>query len=64
MSLKKIVNDKELWDALIEYYDEYISDLHRSMENLTEPSDLYRVQGGLSAIRKLKYMRDKVKGPR
>tara|TARA_R110002153_G_scaffold32963_3_gene99550 strand:- start:2690 stop:2884 length:195 start_codon:yes stop_codon:yes gene_type:complete len=64
MSLKKIVNDKELWDALIEYYDEYISDLHRSMENLTEPSDLYRVQGSLSAIRKLKYMRDKVNGPR
>ncbi|MDB9962812.1 hypothetical protein OAD41_00110 [bacterium] len=64
MSLKKIVNDKELWDALIEYYDEYISELHRSMENLTEPSDLYRVQGSLSAIRKLKYMRDKVNGPR
>lgn len=64
MSLKKIVNDKELWDALMEYYDECISDLHRTMENLTEPSALYRVQGSLSAIRKLKYMREKVNGPR
>lgn len=64
MSLKKIVNDKELWDALDSYFDESISEIHRSMENLTEPSALYRAQGGLSTLRKLKYMRDKVNGPR
>ena len=62
MSLKKIVNDKEQWDALQEYYDECIASHHKSMEQLDEPCALYRTQGAIAALKKLKYMRDYVNG--
>lgn len=62
MSLKKIVNDKEVWDALLQYFDERISEHHRSMEQHTSPEALYRAQGSIETLRRLKYMRDVVNG--
>lgn len=64
MSLKKIVNDKESWDALVEFYDECIADQHKIMERVTDVTDVHRSQGAIAVLRKLKYMRDKVNGPR
>ena len=62
MSLKKLVNDKQIWDAFIEELDECISLQHRSMESVTDTAELYRHQGSVRALRNLQYLRDKVNG--
>jgi len=62
MSLKRIVNDKEVWDAFIQELEDRISANHRSMENLSDTSEIYRHQGAIKALRQLKYLRDYVNG--
>ena len=62
MSLKKLVNDKELWDAFTKELDECISHQHKSIETISDPVEVYRCQGKISAYRNLKYLRDKVNG--
>jgi hypothetical protein len=62
MSLKAIVNDKALWDALLEELDERISFAHKQMEQCSTPEDLFRYQGEIRTLRKLKQLRDKING--
>jgi len=62
MSLKRIVNDKEVWDAFIQELEDRISANHRSMENLSDTAEIYRHQGAIKALRQLKYLRDYVNG--
>ena len=62
MSLKLLVNNKEIWDAFNEELDALISQQQRSMETQTDPTSIYRLQGQISAYRNLKYLRDKVNG--
>jgi len=62
MSLKKLVNDKQIWDAFLVEIEERISAQHRSMENVTDTAELYRHQGSVRALRNLQYLRDKVNG--
>ena len=62
MSLKRIVNEKEVWDAFLEELDDRISANHRSMENLSDTAEIYRHQGAIKALRQLKYLRDYVNG--
>ena len=62
MSLKTLVNDKPAWDAFLEELDECISQQHKSIENISDPVEVYRAQGKISAYRNLKYLRDKVNG--
>lgn len=64
MSIKQIVNDKPLWDALNDELDERIAGAHKSMENVILIEDVYRYQGEIRALRKLKQLRDKVNGPK
>lgn len=64
MSLKKLVNDKELWDAFSEELDRLIAGQHKSMESVEDPKDMYRSQGSIHALRRLKHMRDQVNGQR
>jgi len=60
MSLKTLVNDKPAWDAFLEELDLRISAQHKSLENMTDTAEMYRAQGNIQALRKLKYLRDKV----
>jgi hypothetical protein len=62
MSLKRIVNDKEVWDAFLVELEDRISANHRSMENLSDTAEIYRHQGAIKALRQLKYLRDYVNG--
>lgn len=62
MSLKLLVNNKEIWDAFNEELDALIAQQQRSMETQTDPASMYRLQGQISAYRNLKYLRDKVNG--
>ena len=62
MSLKKLVNDKDIWDALVEELDARISTAHKTLESLTDTSEIYRCQGYIHSLHKLKYLRDIVNG--
>jgi len=62
MSLKLLVNNKEIWDAFNEELDALIAQQQRSMEQQNDPTSLYRLQGQINAYRNLKYLRDKVNG--
>lgn len=64
MSLKGITNDKNLWDALCEELDERIAMSHKGFEGAILAEDMYRYQGEIRALRKLKQLRDKVNGPK
>lgn len=62
MSLKPFVNTKPQWDAFCEMLDEEISMYHKRLEQSNSDVELYRTQGSVQALRKLKYLRDKVNG--
>ena len=62
MSLKAFVNNKPLWDDFCEMLDEEINVYHKRLEQSNNELELYRTQGCIQALRKLKYLRDKVNG--
>ena len=62
MSLKSFVNNKAEWDAFCEFVDDQISILHKNLEQSNEAVEMYRTQGSIQALRRLKYLRDKVNG--
>ncbi len=60
MQIKRLVNDKVLWDSFCDEVDTRIAFSHKQIEQMVEPSDLYRLQGEIKALRSLKQLRDKV----
>jgi len=61
-NLKGFVNDKRLWDAFTDMLDEKIGLAQRKLENAQEIEVVYRAQGEVAALRRLKYLRDEVNG--
>jgi hypothetical protein len=64
MSLKQLVNNKDIWDAFNEELDKLIAQQHKSIETQTDAYCMYRIQGQIQAYKNLKYLRDKVNGER
>lgn len=62
MQIKRLVNDKPLWDAFNVELDERIAFCHRQLELLTDTAEIHRMQGEVKALRNLKQLRDKVNG--
>tara|TARA_R100001443_G_scaffold17360_3_gene27855 strand:- start:3718 stop:3912 length:195 start_codon:yes stop_codon:yes gene_type:complete len=62
MNLKKLVNDKPLWDSFLEYIDKSITEQHKAMEQATDIQVVFRTQGAITALRRLKYLRDEMNG--
>ena len=62
MSLKQLVNTKEIWDAFNEELDALIEIEHKSLETLSEQLHIHRSQGKVQAYKYLKNLRDKVNG--
>jgi len=56
--LKQIVNTKPVWDSFLEYLDESIILVHKRLEQEVDVEKIYRAQGEIAALRRLKYMRD------
>jgi len=56
--LKQIVNTKPVWDSFLEYLDETITLVHKRLEQEVDVEKIYRAQGEIAALRRLKYMRD------
>jgi len=57
-ALKQIVNTKPVWDSFLEYLDETINLVHKRLEQEVDVEKIYRAQGEIAALRRLKYMRD------
>ena len=61
-NLKQLVNNKELYEAFLKHVDDLINLQHKQMEQATEPVILYRAQGAITTLRKLKLLREQVNG--
>lgn len=62
MNLKPFVNDKYLYDDFLKELDDRISLSQKTLEQSNSMEEVYRSQGAIAALRKLKLLRDKVNG--
>ena len=62
MNLKKLVNDKTLWDNFLEYIDNSIAKNHTALEQADNAVIIHRLQGAIGALRRLKYLREEMNG--
>jgi len=62
MNLKKLVNDKSLWDNFLEYIDDAIQKNHVALEQSDNHVIIHRLQGAIGALRRLKYLREEMNG--
>ena len=62
MSLKAFVNNKAEWDAFCEELDDMIGIMQKRLEQSEHVVEIHKTQGGIVALRRLKYLRDKVNG--
>ena len=60
MHLKQLVNDKECYDQFKEHIDELINMRQRAMESANDSVIVYRQQGAIDVLRKLKLLRETV----
>ena len=60
MILRKLTTDKELWDAFVEYIDDAIAKQHKALEQATEVPMMYKLQGSIACLRRMKYLRDEL----
>ena len=56
--LKQIVNTKPVWDSFLEYLDKTIVSVQKRLEQEVDVEKIYRAQGEIAALRRLKFMRD------
>ena len=56
--LKQVVNTKPVWDSFLEYLDETIVTVQKRLEQEVDVEKIYRAQGEIAALRRLKFMRD------
>ena len=62
MNLKKLVNDKVLWDNFLENLDDSIAKNHTALEQADNAVIIHRLQGAIGALRRLKYLREEMNG--
>ena len=60
MSLKLLVNNPDIWKALVAELEDQIELTHKNLEQMSTAEELYRLQGETKAYRKLLRLRDKV----
>ena len=62
MIVKKLVNDKPLWDGFVDVLNEKIEVAQRKLEQETSIEVVYRAQGEIAALRRLTFLRDEING--
>jgi protein-arginine kinase activator protein McsA len=62
MHLKQLVNDKECYEQFQQHIDDLISMRQRALETANEHTVVYRQQGAIDVLRKLKLLRETVNG--
>ena len=58
--LRKFVNDKELWESFVEYIEESIAKQHKTLEQTVEMPMVYKLQGSIACLRRMKFLRDEL----
>ena len=64
MKLKLLVNNMEIWNSFNDELDRRLNHVHIQMEQTMKQEDLFRLQGEAKALRRLKFLRDEVNGPK
>ena len=64
MKLKLLVNNIEIWNSFNDELDRRLNHVHIQMEQTIKQEDLFRLQGEAKALRRLKFLRDEVNGPK
>ena len=59
--LKPWVNNNRQWQAFSDYIDALIEQQHKALEQSDSNIMMYRSQGSVATLRKLKMLRDEVK---
>tara|TARA_R110000822_G_scaffold163155_1_gene303461 strand:- start:152 stop:346 length:195 start_codon:yes stop_codon:yes gene_type:complete len=62
MIVKKLVNDKPLWDGFVDVLNNKIEVSQRKLEQETTLEGMYRAQGEIAALRRLTFLRDEING--
>ena len=62
MSLKQWVNDKPTMDEFVKHLDDLIYLQHTAMEQAEDSVTMYRAQGSIATLKKLKLLRETVNG--
>ena len=62
MNLKPFVNNKDLYTDFLQYLDEVIEGKRKVLEQATDTVVIYQAQGAISALRKLKTLKEQVNG--
>ena len=62
MTVKKLVNDKPLWDGFVNLLNDKIEVSQRKLEQETAIEGMYRAQGEIAALRRLTFLRDEING--
>ncbi len=60
MHLKQLVNDKECYEQFQQHIDELISMRQRALESANDSHTMYRQQGAIDVLRKLKLLKETV----
>ena len=60
--LKPLVGNNRHWEAFNNYLDEIIETQHRALEQAEDNVMMYRAQGAIAVLRRLKQLRDEVVG--
>lgn len=59
-ALKPLVNNQTQWKAFEEMIDFYVLMKQNTLEQSSDPQELYRSQGAIAALKRLKKLRDEV----
>lgn len=62
MSIKKLTNDVETYNSYLEYLDTLIEKEQKILEQQVDTVLLYKAQGALALLRRLKKLREIVNG--
>ena len=61
-ALNDLVNRKQKWDAFNYILDNYISFHQKTLEQSNDEKEMFKAQGAITALRKLKYLKEEVNG--
>jgi len=60
--LKKLtrMTDTQMWEAFDDMLNHFISLQHKNMEQSDEPIEIYRAQGFIQALKRLKFLKEEI----
>lgn len=58
MSIKQLVNTPDIYNAFLEHLDTLITKEHKTLETNSEPHLIYKAQGAVAVLKRLKQLRE------